>query len=640
MKTATRPDDLEILGHLLQADLQSKLSQNVPVQVRCLLKGGTLVLLVQHRAGVEPDPQQTFGFLEQTILAEHQSEAEQVKIYLRVAGQKQPYAFHSFTTEPLVESTATATSVEEIPDASRYSAPSTTEEIEGIEGIDSNPLETEPTQSTSSSATASALPHPWDQPIPGVDAENVQPSEPENIAAASDEPAVATPGASGDALPDQTLEKKKFDRSLLPLVATGVGVSLVVFSTSVYFLTRPCVMGPCRAIPEAQDLSQRSAQTLQKPQSGKEVLEAQQQMRTAIRILETIPMWSSKHSEAQDLIQAYAVQAERVDEMVNALKTGARASYKSENPPHPPSRWMEIQSLWREAIAQLEQLPTNSNLQPLAQQKIKAYKANLAETNRRLVKERQAQGQLNAAKEAALIAEARQGVAQSLPHWQLVYATWQTAMKGLKQIPKGTTAYEDAQQLSAQYLPKMASARDRKTEEQIAANAYSQGLRLAQLAQNSQVNNQWSTALNQWRNALTYVNQVPNGTFYYSKARLLANSYTNALKQTQGQLQLVIKLQQVRNDLNQTCSGKAKAQVCNFTLNYNVIKVRLTPTYVQLVKQTALNAQVTRDSQVQSGLVNHVLTLGQALEAISDNSRIPMQVYGPDGSLIKEHLPS
>lgn len=635
MKTATRPDDLEILGHLLQADLQSKLSQNVPVQVRCLLKDGTLVLLVQHRAGVEPDPQQTFGFLERTILAEHQSVAEQVKIYLRVAGQKQPYAFHSFTTEPVVESTTTATPVEEIPDASRYSAPSTTEEIEGI---DSNPVETEPTQSTEASATASALPHPWDQPIPGVDSENVQPSEPENSAAASDEPEVATPGASGDVPPDQTLEKKKFDRSLLPLVATGVGVSLVVFSTSVYFLTRPCVMGPCRAIPEAQDLSQRSAQTLQKPQSGKEVLEAQQQMRTAIRILETIPMWSSKHSEAQDLIQAYAVQAERVDEMVNALKTGARASYKSENPPHPPSRWMEIQSLWREAIAQLEQLPTKSNLQPLAQQKIKAYKANLAETNRRLVKERQAQGQLRAAKEAALIAEARQGVAQSLPHWQLVYATWQTAMKGLKQIPKGTTAYEDAQQLSAQYLPKMASARDRKTEEQIAANAYIQGLRLAQLAQNSQVNNQWSTALNQWRNALTYVNQVPNGTFYYSKAQLLANSYTNALKQTQGQLQLVIKLQQVRNDLNQTCTGKA--QVCNFTLNYNVIKVRLTPTYVQLVKQTALNAQVTRDSKVQSGLVNHVLTLGQALEAISDNSRIPMQVYGPDGSLIKEHLPS
>jgi hypothetical protein len=163
-----------------------------------------------------------------------------------------------------------------------------------------------------------------------------------------------------------------------------------------------------------------------------------------------------------------------------------------------------------------------------------------------LVKERQAQGYINAAKEAALIAEARQGVAQSLPHWQLVYATWQTALNRLKQIPQGTTAYEEAQQLSAFYLPKMASARDRKTQEQFAANAYNQGLRLAQLAKNSQANNQWSVALTHWRNALSYINQVPRDTFYYGKAQSLVAPYTAALKQAQGQLQLAVKLQQAR----------------------------------------------------------------------------------------------
>ena len=614
MKTGTRPDDLEILGHLLQADLQSKLSQSVPVKVRCFRKDETLVILVQHRAGVEPDPQQIFSFLEEIILAEYQSISSQVKIYLRVAGQQLPYASHSFMTEPLSESTATdyPAPVEKELDSPTIPSPLTPEEI------DSDPVEADFTDDTDTPTGDSALLHPWDQPISESESENQ---------------AVGTPEASDEAPAEKALLKQ----SLLPLIITGVGLSLVIFSGSLYVLSRPCVIGPCKAIPQAEELSQRSATTLQNPQSGKEVLEAQQQLNDAIRMLESIPVWSSQHGKAQELIKTYQAQAERVDDMVRALKTAARAAYKSESPPHPVSKWIEIQSLWREAIAQLEQLPSQSNFQPLVQQKIKAYKLNLAQTNQRLVKEREAQGYLQAAKDAALIAEARQGVAQSLPHWQLVYSTWQMAMKRLKQIPQGTTAYEEAKQLTGLYLPKMASARDRKTEEQIATNAYNQGLYLAQLARTSQASNQWSVALNQWRNALTYVNQVPSGTFYYSKAQSLVNPYTNALKQAQGELQVAVQLQQVRNDLLQTCSGKAK--VCNYTIDKNLITVRLTPAYVELVRQAALNAQSRNDSNVQSGIVNHVLTLGQALETISDNSRIPMQVYSPEGSMIKEHVP-
>jgi tetratricopeptide (TPR) repeat protein len=620
MKTGTRPDTLELLGHLLQAGLQAELSEHIPVQVRCLLKEGTLVVLVQHRASVEPEPQQIFEFLEQEILAEPESVSNQVKIYLRVAGQKRAYASYSFAIEPSVESTATSTSVEQ------KLEPPILDSSSADEDLDSQRVKPESILESETSITHLALPHPWD--VPGSE------SEAENQAE-------TTPDASPeDEIPPQETAisgKKRFNSSVIPLIVTGIGVSLVVFTGSLYLLTRPCVIGSCRTISEAQELRQRSANTLQSPESGKAVLEAQQQLKDAIRMLQSIPVWSGYHGEAQQLIKEYQAQSERVDEMVQALKTGARAAYKSENPPHSVSRWIEIQSLWREAIVQLEQLPTKSNLQPLAQQKIKEYKANLAIANQRMFKERQAQDTLKAAKEAALFAEARQGVAQSLAHWQLVYATWQTAMKRLKQIPQGTTAYEEGKQLSALYLPKMASARDRKMEEQIATNAYNQGLRLAQRAQTAQAGNQWPAALNHWRNALTYVNQVPSGTFYYGKAQSLVNSYTSALNQAQGEVQIAIKLQQIGNDLKQTCSGKA--QVCTYTLDKNVIRVRLTPTYVQLVRQVAVNAQTNRDANIQSSLVNHILTLGQALETISNNARIPLQLYDPDGSLIKENTP-
>jgi hypothetical protein len=58
-----------------------------------------------------------------------------------------------------------------------------------------------------------------------------------------------------------------------------------------------------------------------------------------------------------------------------------------------------------------------------------------------------------------------------------------------------------------------------------------------------------------------------------------------------------------------------------------------------MVKQVALNAKLRGDSNAQAGVVNHILTLGEALEAISDNARIRVEVYAPDGSLIETHTP-
>lgn len=613
MKTATRPNNLETLEHLLHEGFQSDLSPFVPVQVQCRLKDEMLVVLAQHPAATVPDSQQVFSSIEQTIKDHQWSDSHSVKIYLRVEGIKSPYAFYSFKIERRVPATPTATPVEETLDA-----PDSSESLyeEDEEAIDSNEVETETSQDSEAPTFESMSPHPWDQPIQDENSLLEEPPEEEEI---------VEPG------------KSKSKKTLLPIVVAGTGLSLFIFLTSLFLLTRPCVVGQCQAIADAQELSQMSLKRLQKPLSGKEVLEAQEQLMEAIRMLQSIPFWSGSYGKAQEQLKVYEAQAERVEQMVTALQTAARAAHKSENPPHPAARWVEIQGLWREAIARLEELPTNSNLQPLAQQKIKEYKQNLAASNQRLVKERNSQQRLQEAKDAALIAQARQGVAQSLENWQLVYSTWQIAMKRLKQIPQGTTAYEQAQQLSSLYLPKMSSVQDKKTQEQFALNAYNQGLQLAQLAKNAQLDNQWSVAVVHWRNALTNMNQVPKDSFYYSKAQSLVQSYSNALKQAKVKLQLAIKVQQTRSDLKQTCMGKV--QVCNFGMINNIIKVRLTPAYTKLVKQTANSAQVRGDSNAQSSIVNHILTLGEALEAISDNARMRLEVYDADGTLIQTHVP-
>ncbi|MBD2012951.1 hypothetical protein H6F96_02845 [Microcoleus sp. FACHB-53] len=608
MTTATRPNNLETLEHLLHEGFQSDLLPFVPVQVQCRLKDEMLVVLAQHPATTVPDSQQVFSSIERTIQEQQWSDSHSVKIYLRVEGQKSPYAFYSFKIDRPVSPTTTTTPVEETLDT-----PDLSDSLPE-EATDSHEVETETSQSSEVPPFESTSPHPWDQPIQEENSLLEEPPE-----------EIVTPGNS------------KSKKTLLPMVVAGTGLSLFIFLTSLFLLTRPCVVGQCQALSDAQELSQTSLNRLQKPLSGKEVLEAQEQLMEAIRMLQSIPFWSGSYGKAQEQLKVYQAQAKRVEEMVTALQTAARAAHKSENPPHPTARWVEIQGLWREAIARLEELPTNSDLQPLAQQKIKEYKQNLAAANQRLVKERNSQQRLQEAKDAALIAEARQGVAQSLENWQLVYGTWQTAMKRLKQIPQGTTAYEQAQQLSSLYLPKMSSVQDKKTQEQFAVNAYNQGLQLAQLAKNAQLDNQWSVAVVHWRKALTNMNQVPKESFYYSKTQSLVQSYSNALKQAKLKLQLALKVQQTRNDLKQTCTGKV--QVCNFGIINNIIKVRLTPAYTKLVKQTANSAQVRGDSNAQSSIVNHILTLGEALEAISDNARMRLEVYDADGTLIQNHVP-
>ncbi|NEP00686.1 MAG: hypothetical protein F6K58_18850 [Symploca sp. SIO2E9] len=588
MEAATRPEDLEILANLLQEELLSNLPNIAPVEVQCRFLEGNLMVLVQHPADVVLDPQSTFGFLEQAIVAQHSSVSNEVKIYLRVTGQKRPYVYHSLTLATLGEEDATT------------------------QVTSSDPQQIELTQSNEKSTLPPASTHPWDQFPPEVElqADHLPPTAP---------------------IPASATSKP----TMLPLIVASVGLSIVIFSSSLYLLTRPCVIGSCTVISEAQQLLQKSSNSLENIQSGQEVLKAQQQMNSAIRMLESVPPWSKERSNARELLANYRRQAQILDEIVKAMKTASRAAAQSQNPPHPASKWIEIQKLWRKAIALLEQIPADSQLPSLAQRKLKEYNTNLATINQRLLKERQSLEHIKAATEAAKIAEARQGVAQSLEHWQLVLVTWQTAFKRLNQIPQGTTAYEEAQQLSAIYTPKMALARDRKTQEQIAANAYNQGTSLAKRAQNSQKNQQWSAAVINWRNALSYVNQVPNNTFYYAKAQSLIDSYQESLEQAQAKLEVVVRTQQAREDLNRICFGGTP--VCSYSINDNVIKVKLTRSYMQTVKQTALTAQVSGDSKAQAGVINHVLRLEDAFEVVSSNAQMRLEVYTPDDALIEVH---
>lgn len=693
MTTGTQLDELQLLRGFLQQRLQLELPHHVPFGVQCVIKNDQLTILAQHPPGSVPPAQQIFSVLKQAVSHQKSDFPHQVKLYLRVVGQTRPYAFDSFTVnssphtqedralnvplrsskpdhsslivhgnesgggnsllekgderfleEPVSQELASLSAPpppqEEVtpplPSADEIdnnSSP-TSVDSEGSEKTDLRESFSNPSASSTTDDFDSTT-NPWDQPIPEPD------SVPQNSLIHESSGADSSESSSTSNFRQKTPDSKRFQWSHLSpsLLIAGAGMAAFFFCCTLYVLTRPCVIGAsCMQIAEAQRLSKESEQTFQRPSSGKEILEAQKQLKSAMDMLETIPYWSSHYNEAQNLVRVDQAEAKIVDELVAALKKGAAASIKSQNPPHTLSEWLDIQKRWREAELQLEQVPKDSNIYPLAQQKQQAYKANLAVTNQRLTVEQQAKQFLSAAQEAAKKAETRQGVAQSLESWYLVYSTWQMAVNRLYEIPQGTTAYESAQQLLPDYQSKLTAVRDRTTIEQFAANTYKQSLNIAQQAKNFQTANQWSQAVISWSNALTYLKQIPNGTYYYSKTAETINTYTEALKQAQAQLLTANILQQARNDLNQTCG--VKPQICTFTITRDLIKVRLTSGYMQKVRNAALTAKARNDYNAQAGVVKHVLTLGEALEAISDNAKIRLEVYTPDGNLRQAHNPA
>ncbi|HEY9705495.1 MAG TPA: hypothetical protein V6C58_23860, partial [Allocoleopsis sp.] len=350
-----------------------------------------------------------------------------------------------------------------------------------------------------------------------------------------------------------------------------------------------------------------------------------------------IPFWSNNYNQAQKKLPDYQGQLNRINQLITALTKADLAGQKSLNPPHTEAQWQEIKKLWLETIQALGKIPKNSEVYQLAQQKQKAYKINLSAVNKRIATEKKANKSLQLAQEAAKKADVRQGVAESLAHWQLVYASWQTAVNKLGEIPPGTTAYQEAQKLLKDYQEKLIVGRDRTTREQFGSNTYKQGLLLAQKAKNYQVLNQWSLAVYSWRTALSYVKQVPQDTFYDSKAKQLVNSYTQALKQAETQLKLANTAQQVRGDLMFVCAGRP--QICTFAISRSLIKVRLTASYVQAIQKTAMAAKIKGDANSQKIAYNHISAIGEALKTISKNSGIRLEVYTPDGILREVYTP-
>ncbi|MCC3441954.1 MAG: hypothetical protein JGK01_09125 [Microcoleus sp. PH2017_03_ELD_O_A] len=628
MTVAARQSKAQILEVELQKHLQAAGFKNLPLYISCDFRDDSLTVVGEHPRSLVLKAKPTFAVLEAAILEIEPESIQQIGLCLKITGQKQPYAFHSFTMHNPVLSRPRTVEVLKKPEkqpAAETGIVLAENAAETADVAEEIPLETDVKNAGG------------DEYFPNF-SESSSDSDPIAFKVAAIPENIAENPFDALDMEAVTVAETPKTSPFTMLVAAGmVSLVAVILAGGYYLLSRPCVIGECTALANAKQLSDNSAKTLKTSKVASSPEEAQEQLKQAIALLEPIPAWSIHCGEAQTAIEKYQEQSQNITSAIDAARLAQSAAGKTQNPPVSEQSLQQAETLWQSAIGQLGEIPTSSPVYPYAQTKAKEYRKNLATGNRQLGTEKQAEKLLIAAKSAAQIAEAREAVAQTSQTWGQVEAGWEKALGIISEIPSNTQSYQLGRLLVPKYETKLSQARERRNVEGISENAYTQAVTLAAEARIFEGKNGWFKASENWRRALSYAEQVPTATSYSQKAKPLIESYTTSLQQAEVKLREERNLQKARTDLDRTCKGKPK--ICDYTVSNGLIAVQMNSDYVEKLQQTFIQANNNNSVKSRQAVEKHVATLQKALEAIAENAKIPMQVYDGEGKRIASHEP-
>jgi hypothetical protein len=618
MEATVQQQYLQVLSDILQEKLVAQLLDSQDFQVKCAIRNDELMILTQHPADVLVDTQRVFEVLEQALQWQFNYQTQRVQFFLRIAGEKRPYAQYVLDFQiPSIDS--------EQETEDEFPSPTVDREREtvNIENERDSLFISADLQTPSSPITDTE-----DEPI----TDSFLPSSKESFSdyllpdshLSLDENEVEKIEDIEEKFPPfaniaDKPRKRQLSLSLPPvpiMIGTAVVIALLA-SSGAFVLHRGCVIFECKELQTAQQFKSEYQQQIKRTKSQKDLLTMQQQLDKVVADLQEIPEWSPRYQDSQVLVNSFSEQSTKINQVLKALQIGSSAQKKTQTPPQSLDELRNRQKLWREAITSLEIINPSHELYGLVTANLSNYQNTLKTVNDQLLKEETWVQKIANAKTLGENATKRQATAKSAPEWQKVESDFQTAINTLKIIPIDSLETENARKLLAEYQPKIIVARDRAKKEQLAATSYQQAIKAANQAQAYSNQNQWQGAVKSWEQAVQSVKQVGQDTSYFNQAEPLIETYTASLKQAQEQFQLYGDLTQTRAELNSTCTNTIK--ICTFTIKNQKISVRLTPEYDRLFQ--------ANNPQIQS----HFQSLKYALTAISQNAQLPVFIYNAQG---------
>jgi hypothetical protein len=424
---------------------------------------------------------------------------------------------------------------------------------------------------------------------------------------------------------------------LTPYWSYGLaGLILLSSGLFAYVITRPCVVGSCDRIDRAAAFHAAAVARLGTSPTGPDLQEARSDLQAAKDWVTPIPHWSPHYAAARGDLNRYRADLVSLNRLTEAQSRAYTAAQKSQDPPHPVARWVEIQHFWRQAIAALEAIPDTSPVYDFAQAKLSEYRGNLATITQRVMAEEEAEARLNNAIQSGRLAQQQMDTATSLVGWQQANQQWQLAIQSLTSIPQGTEAYATAQAQLRQYRSQQAQVQARLSQEGSASSTYQQAQAAASQAQAYEAQSQWTLAVSQWKIALATLQQVASDSALSASAKMLLPNYQASLSRSQAQLRTAVVLQTLETTPGSVC--RSTATPCRISASPDQIRVTLTGQYAAALEQaitppaagTAVAATpLSRETQA---MVEQIVRLGNQVQRQID-------IYNSGGQMIARYRP-
>ena len=623
----TNSTSLEVLAQRIHLFLAEQASGATALSIRCVLSRGKLMVLGEHPTETRVESELMLLTLKQAIHfhlpeiealildPEHQISLDElpVQLYLRTLGQKRPYAFHRFfwPLKRASEGLSGEVVAENVQLGAQSSSllPTPTEaDVLDSEPVNSEPVNSEPVNSDTE--TEPAL----------VDKSAI--------------PKLATAFFSPQWLQPVSLQLQEIPRWMIGGVA-----GVFALGGMVYGLSGPCVVGRCEQLSTAQTLNRSALALLSERPSPEDILEANRELKRAIKLLTAIPSWSRHHAVAQTDLSDYQQHSQAVEQLIEAQQRATLASQKSQSPPHPIQHWVSVRMHWRQAIALLKQIRDDSLVYDLGQEKLAEYSQNLAAIETRIQAEQTAESTLDGARQTGQLALHRTETADSFPGWQLAYKDWRDAVNSLQRIPQGTMAYDEAQELLANYRRYSAMASDRTRQERFAEQIYNQAQSSAHQARDFEQQNQWTLAVTHWRKALAQIQKVPSSATIHADAQAWVEPYRNALNQAETNLRKAITLQKVQKELNQACG--ASPPICQYIPAASSIRINVAAGYDYAIEQSMTPPPLRGNtSLINPTIAQQANSLLQTIATVGVNAQMPIELYSSQGQLLARYVPS
>jgi hypothetical protein len=605
------------------------------LMVTCQAHQSRLLLLGQHRAPEVKDLADLFKALEQTFYAvlstvslDESPWEDQivipVQVYLKLKANGRPYAMHSFTWR-LADTAAILFPAAPDQPAAEPVDPQDVQVFQASQ--DAQDLQV---FSLSSPGETTEPPHPaLTTPAP-------KPDDPASLALALwGNPGEADAGETEAAGPKGLGFLRQ---GLQDYWSYGV-VGLLVVTSGLFAvaLTRPCVVGRCERLTEAQIHYDQARETLLFSPNTTDLEAAQVALQQAMDRLAPIPAWSGTYDAAQVDLQRYRQDLRAVQAILEAQATATRAAELSQNPPHTVERWVTIHQLWRQAMDRLESVPDTSPAFDYAQKKRSEYRANHSAIGRRIVTEEEAEANFNTALQTGLLAQRRMETANSLAGWQLATKEWQAAIKGLALIPRGTLIYEQAQAQMQDYQQDLHRTTHQGHLEAVSAHNYDQAIRAARAAAAYEAQGQWSLAVNHWQRAVDSAQQIPTGTLLSTEGAMRLETYEPALLNAQNRLQGAVAIQGLTTTLGTLCSDVGES--CTVREDPNQVRIALATPHANALRQAITPPAANGTFGFTQTLTPQTQSLIEQVTTLSHQVNRQVAIYDSQGSFVARYRP-